>query len=67
MFFQNFINIVLNFAFSAKDIPVCQTRIVRGKRGMPWDERIAIHPLGNGDVELTPVRVANPPQDDKNA
>ncbi len=38
------------------DIEVCTTRIVRGGRGFPWDERIAIHPLPDGKVEIRSLR-----------
>ncbi len=34
------------------DIEVCTTRMVRGGRGFPWDERIAIHPLPDGKIEI---------------
>ena len=34
------------------DIEVCTTRIVRGGRGFPWDERVAIHPLPDGKLEI---------------
>lgn len=48
-------NLNIAIAFSSKNIPACETRIVREKTGMPWNKRIAIHPLENGNVELTPV------------
>ena len=38
------------------DIEVCTTRIVRGGRGLPWDERIAIHPLLDGTLEIKRLR-----------
>lgn len=38
------------------DIEVCTTRIVRGGRGFPWDERIAIHPLPDGNLEIRRLR-----------
>ena len=34
------------------DIEVCTTRIVRGGRGFPWDERVAIHPMPDGNLEI---------------
>ena len=38
-------------AFTSKDIPVCETRIVR-KNGRPWSELVAIHPCDDRiDVE----------------
>ena len=39
------------------DIAVCTTRIVRTGRGLPWNERIAIHPLEDGTIHMIPVRV----------
>lgn len=41
------------------DIPVCHTRIVRDGRGLPWNERIAIHPLADGRIEMKAVRADN--------
>lgn len=38
------------------DIEVCTTRIVRSGRGLPWDERIAIHPLPDGKLEIRLLR-----------
>ena len=38
------------------DIAVCTTRIVRTGRGLPWNERIAIHPLEDGTIHMIPVR-----------
>ena len=67
MMFQNFVNIQIKLAFSPKDIPVCQTRIVREGTGMPWEGRIAVHPLGDGKVELTPVKVPTTPKHEKDA
>ncbi len=29
---------------------------------MPWNNRIAIHTLENGNIEMTPVRIT-PPED----
>ena len=43
--------------FSSKDIPICQTKIVRGGRGMPWDKRIALHPMGDGHFEMAKLEV----------
>ena len=58
--FKN-INIKVNLAFSSKGIPVCETRVVRKGKGMPWDGRVAIHPLGDGKIELTPVEIIKLP------
>lgn len=52
----NFLKFKLEIAFSSRDIPVCNTRIVRGRHGMPWNEKIAVHPLENGNVSLLPVK-----------
>ena len=41
---------------NAPDIEVCTTRIVRGGRGLPWDERIAIHPMPDGSLEINALR-----------
>ena len=38
------------------DIEVCTTRIVRGGRGFPWNERIAIHPMPDGRLEIRSLR-----------
>ena len=53
-FFEN-LKLKINIAFSSKGIPVCETRVMRGKRGMPWNERIAVHPLQDGKLEITKV------------
>ena len=37
-------------------IAVCATRIVRTGRGLPWNERTAIHPLEDGTIHMIPVR-----------
>lgn len=61
MWFKNLLNVKLNLSFSSKNIPVCETRVMREKKGMPWNERIAIHPLGDGDIEMTPVKAPGNP------
>ena len=38
------------------DVEVCTTRIVRGGRGFPWDERVAIHPMQDGNLEIRRLR-----------
>jgi hypothetical protein len=35
---------------------VCHTRIMRVKRGLPWNEQIGVHPLEDGNLKLTPIR-----------
>lgn len=45
-------------AFTSKDIPVCETRIVK-KQGAPWSGRIAVHPRSDR-VELTDLDQAMP-------
>ena len=39
------------------DIEVCTTRIVRGGRGFPWDARVAVHPMPDGNLEIRQLRV----------
>ena len=62
--FKNLFNIEsllrLRFVFSSRNIPVCETRVIRAGKGYPWEGRIAIHPLGDGKHELTPI----PPSSD---
>ena len=43
----------------ASDIEVCTTRIVRGGRGFPWDEWVAVHPMPDGSVEVTELRAGD--------
>ena len=38
------------------DIEVCTTRIVRSGRGFPWDERVAVHPMPDGSIEVIGLR-----------
>jgi len=49
---------IAQFLFSVKegDIQVCHTRIIRVKRGLPWNEQIGVHPLEDGRLILTPIR-----------
>ena len=54
-FIEN-VHLNLSFAFSSKNIPICETRVMRGEKGMPWNNLVAVHPLPNGQVELTPVK-----------
>ena len=61
MLFKNLVErVTIKAAFSSKNMPVCETGIVRGGRGMPWDKRIAIHPLGDGTAALTPLETTPP-------
>ena len=38
-----------------KDLPPCNTRIIRRGRGFFWDKQIAIHSLKDGRVEMYPI------------
>lgn len=55
------VSINLNLAFSSKGIPICETRVVRGGKGMPWNNRIAIHPRSDG-IELMEVKTKELPK-----
>jgi len=48
----------LEHAFNSqdRDLPVCHTRIIREKRGLPWNNQVGIHPLKNGRLKITPIR-----------
>ena len=50
------------FRFNPKDIPPCQTRIMRAGVGWPWDKQVALHPLKDGRLEITLIEV---PRSDK--
>lgn len=55
--FKNLVNkMEMHFDFTSKGIPVCETRIVREGSGMPWNNRIAIHPLGEGKFSIVALR-----------
>ena len=41
------------FQIRPNDISVCQTRIIRGGRGWPWNHRIGVHPRQDGKLEIT--------------
>ena len=41
--------------FSSRDVPVCNTRIVRAGRGLPWGKRVAVHPTGDGVINVKPL------------
>ncbi len=44
------------FRIQKGDIPTCNTRIMRTRRGLPWNEQIGVHPLEDGRLQLTPIR-----------
>jgi hypothetical protein len=48
----------LEHAFNSqdKDLAVCHTRIVREKRGYFWNNRVGVHPLKDGKLQITPIR-----------
>ena len=50
----------LTFAFSSKGIPTCTTKIMRGGKGMLWNDRVAVHPLPNGQIEIKKVAAETP-------
>lgn len=50
----------LLFRFRRGDIPVCQTRILREKHGMPWNKRLAVHPLASGHIEVKALDADEP-------
>jgi hypothetical protein len=58
MWFKNLLNLRISFAFTSRNIPVCNAKIVRGGKGMPWNDRVAVHPLPDGTVEVTSVTPA---------
>ena len=45
----------VTFAFTSKGIPVCTTLVMRGKKGLPWNDLVAVHPLPDGRVEVKAV------------
>lgn len=47
------------------EIPVCHTRIMRQGRGFPWDYQVGVHPLPNGKLEITPIRIPPPPAEEE--
>ena len=54
----------LLFRVPKGSIPVCETHVVREGRGLPWNEQIAVHPLPDGRITITPIR-AKPPESDQ--
>ena len=54
-FIEN-VHLNLSFAFSSKNIPICETRVMPGGKGMPWNDLVTVHPLPNGQVEISPVK-----------
>ena len=53
------------FRFRHDEIPVCHTRIMRQARGFPWDYQVGIHPLPDGKLEITPIRIPPPPDEEE--
>ena len=45
----------VTFAFTSNGIPACTTQVMRGKKGLPWNDRVAVHPLPDGRVEVKAV------------
>ena len=43
------------FQVRPNDIPVCQTWIMRGGRGWPWNHQIGVHPREDGKLEITKI------------
>lgn len=41
------------------DLPVCNTRIMREGRGLPWDRRVAVHPTSDGVTNVKAIRIDN--------
>lgn len=39
---------MLQPVFREGDIPVCQTRVMRQGRGLPWGQQILVHPREDG-------------------
>ncbi|MXY68101.1 MAG: hypothetical protein F4Y47_06020 [Acidobacteriia bacterium] len=39
---------VLRAVFREGDIPICKTRVMREGRGLPWGNRILVHPRKDG-------------------
>lgn len=44
-------------------IPVCHTAVMREGRDLPWNRRVAVHPLKDGRIEIK-VLGADEPADD---
>lgn len=38
-----------------RDLPVCQTRVIRGGHGFIVNRQLAIHPLQDGTLNITPI------------
>ena len=53
------------FRFQYDEIPVCHTRIMRQGRGLPWDYQVGVHPLPDGKLEITPIRIPPPPAEEE--
>ncbi len=54
---------ILLLKFRRGDILPCHTRVVREKRGLPWNKQVALHPLHGPGLEMKAV-VAEPETDD---
>ena len=50
---------LVRFAFkellNTKDIPVCNTRIIRAGKGYLLNRRIGVHPLKDGSLHITDI------------
>ena len=40
------------FRLGPNDLPYCNTRILPGNRGWPWDRKVAIHTTEYGKTEI---------------
>ena len=47
--------VLVEIVRAPKDLPVCKTRIIRGGRGFLINRRLAIHPLPDGTLHITPI------------
>ena len=45
------------FKYRRGDIPACHTRVLSKIKGWPWSEQMGVHPLHDGTLKLTPIRV----------
>ena len=50
------LNVFLRFS-TRKDLPVCKTRFIREKQGMPWNKQVAVHRTMDGILELEAVEI----------
>ena len=42
---------------NTRDLPVCNTRILREGRGLPWNRRVAVHPTGEGVINVKAISI----------